>query len=83
MARASRRRALVRGQDHWHRFEVDRLDHRVRRGRQEPVDEVRAGDRLRLRTTVALEFGPDARERKLRVDAILAQHFRLAMIKMS
>jgi hypothetical protein len=27
---------------------VDRLDDRVQRGRQEPVDEVRAGDGFRL-----------------------------------
>jgi hypothetical protein len=47
-----------------------RLDHRVRRGRQEPVDEVRAGDWLRLRATVALEFGPDAGEGEQRAVVI-------------
>jgi hypothetical protein len=43
---------------------MDGLDDRVRLRRQEAVNEVRAGDWLRLRATVALELGPDARERK-------------------
>jgi hypothetical protein len=37
----------------------DRLDHRVRCSRQEPIDEVRAGDRFRLGATVVPVFGPD------------------------
>ena len=53
---------LVGRQDHRHGLGVDRLDHRVRRRRQEAVDEMRAGDRLRLGATVALELGPDAGE---------------------
>jgi hypothetical protein len=46
--------------NHRHRLRVYRLDHRIRRGRQEAVNEVRARHRLGLGTTVALEFGPDA-----------------------
>jgi hypothetical protein len=49
------------------------LDHRVRCGRQEPVDEVRAGDRLRLRATVSAEFGPDAGEGEQRTVVICAR----------
>jgi hypothetical protein len=49
-------------QDHRHRLRVDRLDHRVRRGSQEPVEEVRAGDWLRFGPTVTFELGPDAGE---------------------
>jgi hypothetical protein len=45
-----------------HRFRMDRLDHRIRRGRQEAVDLMRPGDRLGLGTALAFEFGPDARE---------------------
>jgi hypothetical protein len=41
---------------------MDRLNYRVRRGRQEAVDQVRAGDRLLLRASVAFELGPDASE---------------------
>jgi hypothetical protein len=52
--------------DHRHSLGVDRLDQRVRRGRQEPVDEVRAGDWLRLGPTVAAEFGPDTGKSKQR-----------------
>jgi hypothetical protein len=36
----------LRCQDHRHGLGMDRLDYRVRRGRQEAVDQVRAGDRL-------------------------------------
>ena len=39
---------------------------RVRRRRQKAVDQVRAGDRLRLGTAVAPEFGPDPRESEQR-----------------
>jgi hypothetical protein len=45
---------------------VDRLDHGVRRRRQEPVDEMRAWDGFRLRATVALEFGSEDSEPKQR-----------------
>jgi hypothetical protein len=38
-----------------------RLDHRVRRSGQEAVDEMRTGDRLGLRASVALELGMLAR----------------------
>src|SRR5258708_18087437 len=41
---------------------MDRVDDRVRRGRQEGVDEVRAGDRLRLGAAITPEFGPDTCE---------------------
>jgi hypothetical protein len=41
---------------------MDRLDHGIRRGRQEAVDEMRSRDRLGLGAPVALELGPDARE---------------------
>ena len=37
---------------------MDRLDGRVPRGRQKPVDVVRAGDRLGLGASVAIELGP-------------------------
>ena len=43
---------------------MDRLDYRVRRGRQEAVDQVRAGDRLRLGATITFEFGPYPGERE-------------------
>jgi Phage integrase family len=46
---------LVGRQDHRHRLGMDRLDDRVRRGRQKAVDEVRAGDRLRLRAPVSFD----------------------------
>jgi hypothetical protein len=42
---------------------VDRLDNRVRRRRQETIDEVRTGDRFGLDAAVSLELGPDAGER--------------------
>jgi len=45
---------------------MDRFDDRVRRRGQEPVDQVRAGDRLRLGATIAFEFGPDTGERERR-----------------
>jgi hypothetical protein len=41
---------------------MDRLDYRVRCRREEAVDEVRAGDRLRLRASIAFELGPEASE---------------------
>src|SRR6267378_5928446 len=47
-------------------FRVDRLDHCVRGRRQETVDKVRAGDRLGLGATVALELGPEPAEREQR-----------------
>jgi hypothetical protein len=53
---------LIRGQDHRHRLRMDRVDHGVRRRRQEAVGEMRPGDRLGLGTALAFEFGPDARE---------------------
>ena len=45
---------------------MDRLDYRVRRGRQGAVDQVRAGDRFGLCTALAPEFGPDPTEREQR-----------------
>jgi hypothetical protein len=39
---------------------------RVRRRGEEAVDQVRAGDRLRLGATITFEFGPDASEREWR-----------------
>src|SRR4051794_23192740 len=41
---------------------MDRFDDHVRCRRQESVDEMRAGDWLGLRPSVALELGPDAGE---------------------
>jgi len=41
---------------------MDRLDHRIRRGRQEAIDEMRSEDRLELGAPVAFELGPDAGE---------------------
>jgi hypothetical protein len=49
-------------EDHRHRLRVDWLDDRVRRRRQEAVDEMRAGDRLRLRATVAVELKCSVRQ---------------------
>src|SRR6202041_1922829 len=43
---------------------MDRLQHRVRCRRQEAIDEMRPGYRLRLGATVALELRPDASERR-------------------
>ena len=45
---------------------MDRFDDGVRRGRQEAVDEVWTGYRLRFRTTVASELSPDSGERTKR-----------------
>jgi hypothetical protein len=53
---------LIGPQDHPHRLRMDRLDDRVRRRRQEPIDMVRAGDRLRLCASVAVERRLDASE---------------------
>ena len=39
---------------------MDRLDHRIGRGRQEAIDQMGPGDRLRLGAMVALELGPVA-----------------------
>jgi hypothetical protein len=41
---------------------MNRLNDRVRRSRQEAVDEVRAGDRFGFGATVAFELGPNASE---------------------
>jgi hypothetical protein len=41
---------------------MDRFNDRVRRGREETLDQVRAGDRFRLRAPITSELGPDARE---------------------
>jgi hypothetical protein len=57
---------LVGGQDHRQRLRIDRRDDGIRLGRQEAVDEVRAGHRLGLGAPVALELGPDASEREQR-----------------
>ncbi len=53
---------LLCGQDHRHGLWVDRFNDRVWRRRQEAVDQMRAGDRLRLGATVALELGPEPAE---------------------
>jgi hypothetical protein len=45
---------FVGRQDHRHRLRVDRLHHRVRRGGQEAVDEMRAGD-LRQDWTISMK----------------------------
>ena len=45
---------------------MDRLDHGVRDSCQEAIDQMRAGNGLRLGAPLALEFGPDAREREQR-----------------
>jgi len=60
--RSSRRRIPVPLSDHRHRLWVDRFNDRVRRHRQEAVNQVRTGDRLRLGTAVAFEFGQDPSE---------------------
>jgi hypothetical protein len=41
---------------------MDRLDYRIRRGRQEAVDEMRARDWLRLGAPIALELSPEPAE---------------------
>ena len=46
-------------QDHRHRLRMYRLNDRVRCRRQEAVDEMRPGDRLRFGATVALELSPE------------------------
>ena len=53
-------------QDHRHCLRVDRLDYRVGRGRQEPIDQMRPGYRLRLGAAVTLELRPDTSERSKR-----------------
>jgi hypothetical protein len=50
---------FLRRQNHGHGLGVYRFNDRVRRRRQEAIDEMRARDRLGLRTTVASELGPD------------------------
>ena len=54
---------LLRRQDDRHCLWMDWFNYRVRRRRQEAVDKMRTGDRLRLGTAVASEFRPDATER--------------------
>jgi len=54
-----------RPQDHRHRLRVDRLDHRIRGSRQEAIDEMRPGDRLRLGATVAPVLSPEPAEGEL------------------
>ena len=41
---------------------MDRFDDGIRRRRQKTIDLMRAGDRFRFRSAVALEVGPDAGE---------------------
>jgi hypothetical protein len=41
---------------------MNRLDNCIRRRRQEAIDQVRAGDRLRLGAAITFEFSPDPRE---------------------
>jgi hypothetical protein len=45
-----------------HGFGMDRFDDGIRRRRQEAIDKVWASNRLRLRTPVTFELGPDASE---------------------
>jgi hypothetical protein len=54
----------LRRQDHRHCLGVYRFNDRIRRRRQETVDQVRAGDRFLFRATVALEFGPEPAKTK-------------------
>jgi hypothetical protein len=58
---------------------MDRLDHRVRCRRQEAIDQIRLGYRLRLGATVALELGQDASEDEQRtinqLDSALREPF--------
>jgi hypothetical protein len=61
MARASRRRIPLALSGR-HGLGMVRLDDRVPGRGQEAIDEVRAGDRLRLRAPVAFELGPDTSE---------------------
>jgi hypothetical protein len=51
---------LFRREDHRHCLRIDRLDHCVRCGRQEAIDEMRPRDRLRLGATITLELGPES-----------------------
>ncbi|MCP1776034.1 hypothetical protein ABIF65_006797 [Bradyrhizobium japonicum] len=53
---------LIGRQDHRHGLRMDRLDHRVRRCRQKPVDLMRPRHWLGLRSAITLERRPDARE---------------------
>ena len=53
---------FVRRQDHRHSLWVDRLDHGVRRRRQETVDEMWAGNWFRFGAAIAFEFGPNSGE---------------------
>jgi hypothetical protein len=62
---------LVGRQDHRHRLRMDRLNDGVRRRRQEAVDLMWPGYRLRLSAAIAVECRPDARERRER--AIVAE----------
>ena len=55
MAQAIKYVILVRGQDDQHGLGKDRIDHSIRRGREEAVDQMRPRDRLGLRAPVALE----------------------------
>ena len=50
---------------------MDGLNDGIGLRREEAVNQVRAGDRLGLRATVALEFGPDAGKSKQR--SVIAQ----------
>jgi len=65
---------LVGRQDHRHGLRMDRRDHRIRRRRQEAVNEMRPGDRLGLGTALAFEFGPDAREAVLIGNSLQLPH---------
>jgi len=58
----SRSSSVARITDHGHCLGMDRLHHGVRLGRQEAVDLMRSGDRLRLGPTISVERGPDASE---------------------
>jgi hypothetical protein len=57
---------FIRVQDHRHGLRVNRLDDGIRGRRQEAIDQMRAGDRLRLRAAVALEFCADPGKRRQR-----------------
>jgi hypothetical protein len=60
-----------RRQDHWHCLWVDRFNDRVRSRGQEAIDQMRAGDRLRLGATVAFELGPEATKGEQRSNVLL------------
>lgn len=53
---------FVGEQDHRHRLGMDRLDQRVGRCREKPVDLMRPRHRLRLRAAITAERRPYARE---------------------